>query len=357
MIALVATWVVACWVQAPSVGADPFQQQYGFTAAVSPSVAGTTTAPAPVTLRLQMTTVPDNSRPAFSTSLLRFDVDRSAVISLPASGSCSAAQIMVDPTGCTRVGDGTMSFTALGLTENLSVAAYGQADPQELLLLVDGTAPVVEHAVMEFHPIDPVTGGIDWTLDSVPLQLQQPAPGAYATWTNLDVTLRSITSLVGCPNGSLRFVSYSQFTDGSEGDSGLDVPCSSAPADPPVSPPPTTTTTTPPPEQQATPVVRFTTQVRKRHGHVLGKLLALQSIQGVVAGSVRVTCVASCKRRRLGSATIGAGGSLPPIRLRPPLPLTKATRIKLVFVDARGVAQTQRFKFVRRGHALVAIQL
>jgi hypothetical protein len=330
-------------VQASDVRADVPPQQYGFTASVTPDVAGTATAPAPVALQLHMTTVADPGRPAVSTRLLRFDLDPSVTISPLADGACTATQVSLDAPSCVRIGDGTMSFTVLGLVENLTVAAYQQADPQALLLLVDGTAPLLIHSVMEFKPVDAGIGGIRWTMDAPPEMLQQPAPGAYATWTDLNFTLRSAVSLTDCPSSLLTFGSHADFSDGSVGDATTYVPCSPPP--PAVAPAP------------AAMVPRFSTVPRRGRGHVLGKLLALRSVRGFTTGTVRLTCTAGCRRQRLGFRLAVGGAPSPLIRLRPALSLTKRTRIGVVIGDASGALQTQRFKFVRHRHGLLAVKL
>jgi hypothetical protein len=334
---------IGSWVQASDVRADLPPQQYGFTAGVTPDVAGTATAPAPVALQLHMTTVADPGRPAVSTRLLRFDFDPSVTISPLADGACTATQVSVDATSCVRIGDGTMSFTVLGLVENMTVAAYQQADPQALLLLVDGTAPLFIHNVMEFKPVDAGIGGIRWTMDAPPEVLQQPAPGAYATWTDLNFTLRSAVSLTDCPSSLLTFGSHADFSDGSVGDATAYVPCSPAP--PAVVPTPTAM------------VPRFSTARRRGRGHVLGKLLALRSVRGFTTGTVRLTCTAGCRRQRLGFRLAVGGAPSPLIRVRPALSVTKRTRISVVIGDASGALQTQRFKFVRHRHGLFAVKL
>jgi hypothetical protein len=45
------------------------------------------------------------------------------------------------------------------------------------------------------------------------------------------------------------------------------------------------------------------------------------------------------------------------MRLRPALSVTKRTRISVVIGDASGALQTQRFKFVRHRHGLLAVKL
>jgi hypothetical protein len=43
--------------------------------------------------------------------------------------------------------------------------------------------------------------------------------------------------------------------------------------------------------------------------------------------------------------------------VRPALSVTKRTRISVVIGDASGTLQTQRFKFVRHRHGLLAVEL
>ena len=186
--------------------------QRSFSVAVSPYTGGTATAP--VTLTLHTTTTPSMSDPPFATNHLRFDLDPNIVTGFqPPAAACSDAQVMVDATPCATVGDGTMSLLVLGLTENVTVKAFQSTDPQALLLRLDGDSPLRVREVMTMQRTVMPNGASRFDID-VPPNLQQPAPGAYATLTDLNLALRWTIALVGCPASPLSFATNSNYSDG-----------------------------------------------------------------------------------------------------------------------------------------------
>ncbi len=186
--------------------------QRSFSVAVSPYTGGTATAP--VTLTLHTTTTPSMSDPPFATNHLRFDLDPNIVTGFqPPAAACSDAQVMVDATPCATVGDGTMSLLVLGLAENVTVKAFQSTDPQALLLRLDGDSPLRVREVMTMQRTVMPNGASRFDID-VPPNLQQPAPGAYATLTDLNLALRWTIALVGCPASPLSFATNSNYSDG-----------------------------------------------------------------------------------------------------------------------------------------------
>jgi len=186
--------------------------EMGFSVALSPYTGGTATAP--VMLTLHATTTPKMNEPAFAADHLRFDLDPNIVTAFqPPAAACTDAQVMADPAPCATVGDGAMSFAVLGLTENVTAKAFQSADPQALLLRVDGDAPLRVHEVLAIQRTVLPSGASRFDID-VPPGLVQPAPGAYATLTDLNLTLRWTIALSGCPASPMSFATQSHFTDG-----------------------------------------------------------------------------------------------------------------------------------------------
>jgi hypothetical protein len=142
---------------------------------------------------------------------MSFDLDPTVVTGFqPPTAACSEAQVMVDATPCASVGDGSMTFQVLGLTENLTLSAFQSTDPQALLILVDGLAPLAIHQVLVVQKALNANGSTHWDIAVTPV-LQEPAPGVYATFTDFNVTLRSTIALSGCPASSLTFATHSDF--------------------------------------------------------------------------------------------------------------------------------------------------
>jgi hypothetical protein len=183
-----------------------------FSVALSPYTGGTSTAP--VMLTLHTTTTPKENESQFAADHLRFDLDPSVVTAFqPPAAACSDSQVMADPAPCATVGDGTMSFAVLGLNENVTAKAYQSTDPQALLVRVDGDTPLNLHQVIVMQRSLMPSGASRFDID-VPPGLVQPAPGAYATLTDLNLTLRWTIALSGCPASPLNFATQSHFTDG-----------------------------------------------------------------------------------------------------------------------------------------------
>ena len=335
---LLTRLIVACSVAALcslfAVGARAaVHPTFGLSVGVTPNVAGTPASPAPVALELHVTSTPNTSEPPFSTSRLSFEVDPNVTLGSLTVGACDVPEVVARQSYCLAIGDGTATFTALGLTEPMTATVFQQRDAQALLVVLDGSAPLQIHSVVAFQRTTSPTGSTVLTADVAP-ELQQPAPGVYATLTDTDVTLRQTVGLAGCPTSVLSFAAHAVFTEGSTADATATSPCTVPPPPPPIVP-------------------RFAMRAH-RHGRVLGRLLALRSIKGLAAGKVTLTCTAGCPRYRLGSVTIPSTRKGDLIRLRPPITLTSRTRIRLTTVDATGTGKRQLYRFVRRGGSLVA---
>ena len=110
---------------------------------------------------------------------------------------------------------------ALGLTENLTVTAYNGPGGNKLELLVDGQAPLQIHSVIE-GKLQSDSGKFGKKLVvAIPENLQQPAPGAYATLTDFKTVVKGTGSkkrpfigLSGCTKKTLNYKTDFVFTDG-----------------------------------------------------------------------------------------------------------------------------------------------
>jgi hypothetical protein len=331
--------VLACSLL-PASSSSAVQPAYTLSVDVTPNMAGTAAAPAPVTLTLHTTIVPKPADPPFGTTNVSFVLDPGIAIGVPGAGVCRSDQVQSDATGCVPIGDGSIRMSILGITEDLAVSVYRGTARQEVLLLVSGDSPLRIHSVWRLAGTAVPAGGT--TLDSsVPASLQQPAPGAYATFSHLVVSLRSTVGLVGCPPAlALNFATRSDFTDGSSAEATTVTPCTAAPPAPVVDVAP------------ARPL--FATQLARQRGAVLGKLLGLASVRRMTVGKVSLRCDVGCRRHALGSKQLRGTERSTLIRLHPAVNVTRRTRISVVMVDASERSRTQRFRFVRRPGGLVA---
>jgi hypothetical protein len=277
---------------------------------------------------------------------MSFDLDPSILTGFQPGVGCIGTQVISNSPTCTPIGDGSMQLQALGLTENTTLTAYQSTDPNTLFLLADGRTPLNIHALLTVTQTTGPAGGSRLDIDFPP-DLQQPAPGAYATLTDFLLALRSTVALAGCPPAPLNFATHSDFTPGFKpgtyaSDAATTAVCQ---AMTPVAPPP------------FAPVPTLTTSAGKKHGRVLGKLLGLRSVRGMSDGAITLTCTAGCPTHKLGSATLKIPVHAPLIRLHPALKVTKRTRIQVEMVNAAGVSHITRFRFTRRAGHLVAVSL
>jgi hypothetical protein len=150
--------------------------------------------------------------------------------------SCSSTQVQTNDTKCpkgSKVGSGSATGMALGLTENLTVTAYNGPSGNKLELLVDGQSPLQIHSVIE-GKLQKDTGLYGQKLVvAIPETLQQPAPGAFATLTDFKTSVKGTGSksrpyvgLAGCTKRQLNFKSDFVFTDDSTSTATTTAKCS-----------------------------------------------------------------------------------------------------------------------------------
>jgi hypothetical protein len=193
-------------------------------ASVSPTKKGTKSKPKNVKLNVELITQPTPGEPAFATRSTVVHFDKNLKFGSKYLKSCSSSQVQADDTKCpkgSKVGSGSATGSALGLTENLTVTAYNGPGGNKLELLVDGQSPLQIHSVIE-GKLQKDTGLYGQKLVvAIPDNLQQPAPGAYATLTDFKTSVkgtgskkRPFVGLSGCTKKALNFKSDFVFTDG-----------------------------------------------------------------------------------------------------------------------------------------------
>src|SRR5947207_9312159 len=205
-------------------------------ASVSPTKKGTKKKPKNVKLNVELITQPKAGEPAFATSSTVVHFDKNLKFGGKYLKSCSSAQVQADDTKCSKgskVGSGSATGSALGLTENLTVTAYNGPGGNKLELLVDGQSPLQIHSVIE-GKLQKDSGSYGQKLVvSIPATLQQPAPGAYATLTDFKTSVKGTGSkkrpyvgLAGCTKHTLNFQSDYTFTDGTTSTATTTAKCS-----------------------------------------------------------------------------------------------------------------------------------
>jgi len=194
-------------------------------ASVSPTKKGTKKKPRNVKLNVELITTPAPGDPAFATRSTVVHFDKNIKFDGKHLKSCSQSQVQSDDTKCpkaSRVGSGSATGSALGLTENLTVTAYNGPRGNKIELLVDGQSPLQIHQVIE-GKLQSDSGKYGKKLVvAIPEALQQPAPGAFATLTDFKTSVkgtgskkRPFVGLAGCSKKKLNYKSDFVFTDGS----------------------------------------------------------------------------------------------------------------------------------------------
>jgi hypothetical protein len=200
------------------------------SAKVTPLAHGTKKKPKKAKLVVKLSTTPNPAEPAFAADTTVVHLAKELQFNGSALKTCSSSQVLSDNSKCpkgSRVGQGIASGSALGLTEPLTVKAYNGPGGNKLELLVDGSTPLAIHAVIEgILSSDSAPYGKKLSV-AIPPDLQQPAPGAYATLTEFDTTINAISGkkkkpyvgVQGCPSSKkMAFaVDYHYQPDGTTG--------------------------------------------------------------------------------------------------------------------------------------------
>ncbi len=213
-----------------------------FEASISPTKAGTKSKPAPVALNLRPfydTLAPDADAP-FAWTEATIYLPKELVFNAKHFKSCTKVKVQNPATrnGCAsaKIGNVAAKGFALGLVEPLVVGLYNGPGGNTVLLHIVGDTPVIIDAVVEGKLVK-VSGKYGWEMHfGVPADLQQPAPGAFATPLDFKSTVAKRTikkgnqkvpfvGLTGCPTGSLNFGFGAKYTDGTSSLVELTQPC------------------------------------------------------------------------------------------------------------------------------------
>lgn len=191
------------------------------TAKVSPTKAGTSKKPANVSLNVRPQVALNAADGGFATTKAVINLDKNLKLMGSKFKTCTAAQVQLGScSSSAKVGSGTAAGKALGLTENLTVVAYNGPSGKSLLMRVKGSTPLQIDEVL-VGKLTKGSGkyGTKMTVP-IPAGLQQPAPGAFATLTDFNLTLKAGTktkpfvAMSGCPTGGLNVGGVFSFTDG-----------------------------------------------------------------------------------------------------------------------------------------------
>jgi hypothetical protein len=203
---------------------------------VSPTKHGTKKKPRNVKLNIELITQPNPNDGPFATKTTVVHFDKNLKFGGKYVKTCSADKVRSNNTACpkgSKVGTGSATGVALGLTENLTVTAYNGPGGNKIELLVDGTSPLTIHDVIE-GKLQSDTGKFGKKLVvAIPDTLQQPAPGAFATLTDFKTSVkgtgskkRPFVGLAGCTKKKLNFQADFVFTDGSTSTATTTAKCS-----------------------------------------------------------------------------------------------------------------------------------
>jgi hypothetical protein len=192
-IAVMGAFVLTAVGASVSSAVDP---DIKMTASISPTKHGTKKKPRKVKLVVKLSTTPKQGEPAFAADSTVVHLAKELVFHGNALPSCKSSQVQSDNTKCpkgSKVGQGTAAGVALGLTENLTVTAYNGPGGKKLELLVNGSAPLQIHSVIEGVLAKDTGLYGNKLVVAIPANLQQPAPGAYATLEEFDTTINAVT--------------------------------------------------------------------------------------------------------------------------------------------------------------------
>ena len=226
-VTLLALAVVAV-VAIPASSAFAVNSPQQFSASVTPNKGGTKAKPTPVTLKVRpyFGDISADAAAPFATQTANVFFPAESVFNGKYFPSCANAKVLSAASSCpsgSKVGKGTAAGVALGLTENLTVTIYNGPGGKAVELLVDGTSPLAIHSVIE-GKLTKQSGKFGYLLKvPVPADLQEPAPGAKATLTDFNTTIKATykktpyIGLAGCTAKKLNFGYTGEYTDGTTG--------------------------------------------------------------------------------------------------------------------------------------------
>lgn len=221
--------VAAGAVTALAVAATPalaVQSQQSMTASVAPAqksglAKASVKRPVNVAVNVNPRVAFDPKDSPFSTSKAVISLDKSVTWGGWKLPGCTGPQAVLGT--CSpkaKIGSGTALALAAGLKEQLTVTAYNGSDGRSVLLRVQGDKPLPVNEVI-VGSLSKATGayGSKMTL-LIPQGLQQPAPGAWATLLDFNVTLKGgnaaspLFGLTNAPKGGAKVRGAFTYTDG-----------------------------------------------------------------------------------------------------------------------------------------------
>jgi hypothetical protein len=190
---------------------------------LSSTKSGTKAKPKNVGLKVTTTLKPAATDKNFATTKAVLFFDKNLVFNGAKFKSCTAAAVQQSEASCpsgSKIGTGSAQGSALGITQNLKVAAFNGPKGKSLLLHVTGSAPLAIDSVMEAK-LSKASGKYGYKLTvPIPANLQQPIPGTYATLLSFITNVKGTASgapyvgLAGCTKKKLNFGGTFTFTDG-----------------------------------------------------------------------------------------------------------------------------------------------
>jgi hypothetical protein len=217
---LAVTSVAALGVTSSALAVNADQ---GIDVKVTGSKAGTKKKPKNVKLSVTTTTTPKDNT-AFATTKAVLYFDKNLVFGGQKFASCTVAKVQAAESNCpkgSKVGSGSATGTALGMTAPLTVTAFNGPGGKSLLLHVVGSQPIAIDSVIDAK-LSKASGKYGTKLTvPIPASLQQPVSGVYATLTKFATNVKGTSKgtpyvgLAGCSGGKLNFKGTFTFTDGS----------------------------------------------------------------------------------------------------------------------------------------------
>lgn len=211
-----------------------------FEASASPNKAGTKAKPTPVALKIHIhidDVSPDAAAPqATDTATVLFP--KGGIWNGKFFPKCAVAKVQTNASSCpkgSKIGSGTAAGEDLGLTEHLTVAIYN-GGAGSVVILVDGTTPLIIHSALE-GKLEKQSGKYSYKLSvDIPPDIELPAPGAPAAFTDFNVTVPKKTlkkgkrkipliGSVGCDGGSWAWAYTGKYTDGTSQTVEVNQPC------------------------------------------------------------------------------------------------------------------------------------
>lgn len=202
------------------------------SAKVSPSKAGTKQKPRPATLRLttQVPPVPGNT-PTYSVGASSYTIPKGIVLDGRKLPTCSPSALKTKgAAGCkstSKVGSGSATAAAIGLSLPLKLDVYNGAGGKSLVLNVLGSPLPVDPIVVKLKKA-PGSSGQTLSLGAI----APPQQGVTALVSKLELTLKgkvgkgTYVTTIGCTGSAWAFGSSLAFSDGDSDAPTASAPCS-----------------------------------------------------------------------------------------------------------------------------------